>query len=300
MGPGLKAARVRKPDLFIVGAAKSGTTSMERYLGSHPQIFMAGRSEMHFFGTDLDVKYRIDDLDEYLAEFASAGDAVAAGEKSIGYLFSKTAAAEIFDFNPDARIVIMLRNPVDMVFSLHRQFVRSGNEDLVDFEAALAAQTDRRSGRRMPPTVHKADMLQYLDVVTYTPQVERYLERFGDNVVVLLFEDLKRDPLSAYEAVLRLVGADDPFRPEFDVHNPTIDLPSVALRRQMARFPAASAMFRRLVSSGLRRRLRRASAVFQSQPNRTMTPALREELRRQCAPDVAALSELLGRDLSSW
>lgn len=291
---------MRIPDLFIVGAAKSGTTSMEKYLAAHPDVFMAPRSEMHHFGSDLDFRYRVSDRAQYLAQFAEAGSAVAAGEKSVGYLFSAAAANEIHEFNRAARIVVMLRNPVDMLFSLHRQFVRSGNEDLVQFEEALAAQEDRRQGKRLPPTVHKPDMLQYFEVVRYADQVERYLRVFGGNVLVLLFEDFKANPAGAYSDVLRHIGADPDFRPDFSVHNQTIDLPSVGLRRQMARFPGAASTFRRLTPRDMRRRLRRASAVFQQQPSRELAHETRRGLQARFEPEIDALEQLLGRDLESW
>jgi hypothetical protein len=291
---------MRKPNLFLVGAAKSGTTSMERYLSEHPQIFMSPRSEVHHFGQDLTIKFRVADRNEYLELFTGAGDAVAIGEKSIGYLFSQTAASEIYRYNPDSHIVIMLRNPVDMVFSLHRQFVRSGNEDLIDFTDALAAQSDRLHGRRLPPTCHKPDLLQYFEVVRYAPQVERYLNVFGARVVVVLFDDLKADPSAAYGRIVDLVGADQDFQPRFDVHNPTIDLPSVAIRGQMARFPGVASMGRRLVSPRARRRLRRASAVFQPQPDRVLDSAIRAELLHRFEKDIDQLSQLIDRDLSAW
>ena len=291
---------MRKPDLFLVGAAKSGTTSMETYLSQHPQVFISPRSEVHHFGTDLTVRYRVEDRAAYLALFAEAGEAVAVGEKSIGYLFSKTAAQEILDFNPDSRIVIMLRNPADMVHSLHRQFVRSGNEDLIDFREALAAQPARRRGQRLPPTCHKPEMLQYDEVVTYAPQVKRYLDRFGTRVAVILFEDLKSDAAGSYRRVLELVGAETEFAPSFEVHNPTIDLPSVAVRRVMTRFPMAAATLRRVAPPDLRRRLRRASARLQQQPDRRLDPVLRAEILERCEDDIVALGTLIGRDLSTW
>jgi len=291
---------IRKPDLFLVGAAKSGTTSMEAYLAAHPEIFMSARSETHHFGRDLTIKYRVEDTEEYLALFSDAGQAVAAGEKSIGYLFSRTASQEILTFNPDAAIVIMLRNPADMAFSLHRQFVRSGNEDIVDFSDALAAQDDRKQGLRIPITAHKPDMLQYLDVVRYAPQVERYFESFGDRVTVILFDDLQADSAAAYRRVLRMVGADERFLPEFTVHNPTVDMPSVALRRQMARFPVAANVGRSLINGQFRRKLRRASAKFQPQPDRKIDPAVRQELLSLLSDDIAQLSSLLSRDLTMW
>ncbi|NNF64614.1 MAG: sulfotransferase [Acidimicrobiia bacterium] len=288
------------PNLFLVGAAKSGTTSMENYLSEHPEIFFSPESEVHHFGKDLDIKYRVADRTEYLQLFADAGDAVAVGEKSIGYLFSKTAAAEIYEFNPNAKIVILLRNPVDMMFSLHRQFVRSSNEDIVDFAEALQAQSDRHHGKRIPHTAHKPEMLQYFNVVDYAPQVKRYLEVFGDQCLVLLFDDLVRDPAGTYRAVLEHVGADPDFAPEFEVHNQTIDLPSVALRRLMAKVPWLTKAMRNVMPPRYRRKLRRASAVVQKQPDRKLDPVLRRDLLCRFETQIDALGALIDRDLSGW
>src|SRR5215475_4862738 len=109
----------RQPDFFIVGAPRSGTTAMSHFLGDHPDIFMA-RKEMHAFGSDLRFGRRFyrRDLQTYQAEFNVPHGRRRAGEGSVWYLFSKTAAKEIHQFNPAARILIMLREPVEMISSL--------------------------------------------------------------------------------------------------------------------------------------------------------------------------------------
>src|SRR5215472_18741131 len=110
---------IKRPDFFIVGAPRCGTTAMGQFLSAHPDIFMA-RKEMHFFGRDLRFGRRFyrRNLDAYLSEFTGAESRKRAGEASVWYLSSRTAAAEIKEFNPDSRIIIMLREPVEMMFSL--------------------------------------------------------------------------------------------------------------------------------------------------------------------------------------
>ncbi|NLF38083.1 sulfotransferase, partial [bacterium] len=105
---------MRLPDFFIVGAPKSGTTALHAYLGRHPSIFVPARKEPHFFGSDIVSPAFVRDRDAYLSLFAGATTEARVGEASIWYLYSKRAAREIKEFNPDARIIIMLRNPVDM------------------------------------------------------------------------------------------------------------------------------------------------------------------------------------------
>src|SRR5262252_9724271 len=103
---------IKRPDFFIVGAPRCGTTAMGRFLAEHPDIFMA-RKEMHAFGKDLHFGRRFyrRSLEAYQSEFVGAGDRKRVGEASVWYLFSKTAASELKQFNPDSRIIIMLREP---------------------------------------------------------------------------------------------------------------------------------------------------------------------------------------------
>src|SRR5437016_1845324 len=114
---------MRKPDFFLVGAPKCGTTAMAQYLAARPDIFMA-RKEMHVFGSDLRFgpQFYRRNLDAYLAEFEGWKDQPRGGEASVWYLLSKRAAAEIKAFNADARIIIMLRDPVEMLHSMYYTF----------------------------------------------------------------------------------------------------------------------------------------------------------------------------------
>src|SRR3954462_7600425 len=122
----------RRPDFFIVGAPRSGTTAMFHYLSSHPDVYMSDRKEMHFFGTDLNFGPQIyrRSLDAYLAEYEGRNGEHRAGEASVWYLLSKTAASEIKAFNADANIIIMLRDPVELLHSMFYMFRYDGNEHL--------------------------------------------------------------------------------------------------------------------------------------------------------------------------
>jgi len=123
---------------------------MNTYLDKHPEIFMATGREPHFFGTDFYLPSNIRDERTYLSLFATANNEKRVGEKSSRYLSSKRAAAEIKEFQPSASIIIMLRNPVEMIYSSHNYFFNIGIEDLDDFKAALEAEEDRKRGLRLP------------------------------------------------------------------------------------------------------------------------------------------------------
>ncbi len=137
-----------RPDVFIVGAPKCGTSAMAHYLAGHPEIFMA-RKEMHFFGSDLrfGTQFYRRDQAAYLEEYKSWNGQTHAAEASVWYLFSKRAAEEIHAFNPEARIIILLREPAEMLYSLYYQFRFDGNEYLPSFEEALRAEGERVAGR---------------------------------------------------------------------------------------------------------------------------------------------------------
>jgi hypothetical protein len=162
----------RKPDFFIVGAPKCGTTALNDYLAAHSDIYMA-RKEMHLFGSDLRFgsQFYRRDADAYLAELDTWSGQRLIGEASVWYLFSKLAASEMKAFNPEARVIIMLREPAEMLCSLYCQFLLDGNEDLPSFEEALAAEPERRAGKRMGRQTYLAQALDYRATARYTEQV---------------------------------------------------------------------------------------------------------------------------------
>src|ERR1700686_4114710 len=170
---------MRKPDFFMVGAPKCGTTALYRCLQAHPDIFVPERKEPHHFGTDLYSPTYVRNLDEYLSLFAGAEEKKRVGEASVWYLYSKCAAAEIRAFHPHASVIMMLRNPVDMLYSLHSQHLYNGTEEIVDFADALSAEADRKKGRRLPEGVPAVERLFYREVAKYRDQVGRYLRAFG-------------------------------------------------------------------------------------------------------------------------
>src|SRR5262245_27125154 len=124
----------RQPDVFIVGAPRCGTTAMWQYLGDHPDVYMSPRKEPWFFCRDLRFSDPIPrTLDAYLANFAEAREQARVGEASAWYLYSREAATAIKAFSPAARIIVMLRDPVAVMHSLHDLHVYAGTEDIADF-----------------------------------------------------------------------------------------------------------------------------------------------------------------------
>jgi hypothetical protein len=299
---------MRTPDFFIVGAPKCGTTAMYRWLDGHPEIFVPAK-EIHFFGADLDHRRPEVSAERYKGLFGDVAPThKAVGDVAVWYLMSETAADEISAYCPDARIIIMLRQPEQMLYSLHSQLLYSGEEDIEDFAAALAAEPDRALGRRIPSSTHAGleapptECLQYTRVVSFADQVQRYKDRF-EHVHVTLHRDIKEDAAAVYRDVLEFIGVDTSFSPDFSVVNPNTRVKSQAARKmiQGARFGP----IRSMVPSSVRSVGRKVFEGLQSMNTETMSrPPLDDEiahrLRAQMAPDVRRLAALIERDLSAW
>jgi Sulfotransferase domain len=300
----------KKPDFFIVGAPKCGTSAMHQYLAAHPEIYMA-KKEMHTFGGDLRFSplfYRRN-LQEYLAEFEARNGQAHAGEASVWYLLSARAAAEIHAFNPEARIIIMLREPAEMLYSLYHQFRFDGNEHLPTFAEALAAEPARRAGRGISRQAHFGQGLVYRDTARYAEQVERYFEVFGrERVHVIIYDDLLADVRTTYCDTLDFLGVDSTqVETDFQVVNGNKSFKHPALRRLLNEplvRSTAVAIGRRLprpvftALHDMERLLWRLNSRSEKRP--VLAPEVRAQLQREFAPEVEHLSELLGRDLTHW
>jgi hypothetical protein len=292
-----------KPDFFIVGAPRCGTTAMYTYLRKHPQIFMPEHKEPMYFGADLSQLHdRLSDRD-YLALFEGAKPGQRVGEATTWYLYSRSAAEEIKAFQPDARIIVMLRNPVEVMYSLHRELLFYRGEVIEDFEEALAAEEVRKQGRRIGPG-RRTEALFYRDAVQFSTQLQRYLDAFGpDRVKVIIYDDFIHDTAAAYRDVLRFLEVDESFAPEFVRVNESKVAKNYRLQALIVRPPAP---FDRLVPLMRRFELaHRLRSVILNANGRTekrpqMDEGLRQRLTAEMRPEVERLGKLVGRDLSSW
>ncbi len=296
---------MRKPDFFIVGAPKCGTTAMHAYLAAHPDVFMPSQKEPHFFGSDLEFHdQRRPDEPAYRALFEAAGTERRLGEASVFYLCSERAADEIHAFQPTAQIVVMLRNPIDVMYSFHSQRLYNGTESIEDFGEALAAIPERRAGRRLPHHLGLRQGLFYTELVRFAPQLERYIERFGrERVHVIFYEEFRNDPRGAYRGLCRFLGVDPDVEPEFGVVNPNKVARIGWLRDLLWRPPPVVRRVVRVLLPGRARArtgkaLRRLNTVQQERAS--LAPALRSRLEGEFASEVVALEKLLGRDLAIW
>jgi hypothetical protein len=303
---------LRTPNFFIVGKPKAGTTALHHLLAQHPDIFMSSFKEPHHFHLE-HVQAGIDrnrgmsglaykDRDKYLELFEGATDEKIVGESSTGYLYSKSAAREIAKFNPDAKILMVLREPVDFMHSFHSQLLRSANENEPDFRTALKLEESRKKGKNIPFTATYPDNLFYIDQARYTDQVKRFFDAFDSkNVKVVIYEDLRADNLRVYREILEFLDVDPNFQPQFRDVNKTrrVRFPKVAgwvvFLADKRKYPVQKWMPGWLLKPvrGFMRRI-----FYTTGPRVELDPELRQQLARELKPDVLELSELLGIDLA--
>lgn len=303
----------RRPDLFIIGAPKAGTTSVYEWLKGHPEVYMSPSKEPRYFAPDLhtdhaqDLRYG-EDEGTYLALFAAARDEKRLGEASVRYMYSLAAPGLIHEFQPDAYIVAMLRDPVDLVYSLHSQLVAEGREEIGDFESALAAEDDRRAGRRLPPLIHPR-FAQYRDQARFGEQLPRWFNTFGrGRVHVIVLEEMMRDPAASFHQLLEFLQVDPDYQPQtFATFNPSWTPRSGLMRRlfktRLPQWIIWQALPRVIGDRSTRdivRRLHHSAAYRRPAPRPPMSPELRQRLEQDFAPDVARLSALLGRDMAAF
>lgn len=293
-----------KPNFFIVGAPKSGTTSLYQYLRQHPEVFMPDFKATHFLSKDLGRPVLITE-DQYFGLFQPGSGKKCIGEASTDYMFSKSACERIKDMSPDAKIVFILRNPVDRIYSGHAQRLWRGWENIDDFEKALVAEDGGDQRRKRPSPGDKIGMLSYRESGKYAKYVRRYIETFGrDRVHVMIFEDFVGDTQSAFRNLCQFleIRHDVPIR--FERHNSSktarvaklsrLFLPTSSARYLGRHVPEpARRVFRLLVQA-----LMRWNTRYEERP--PMRPELRRRLEKEFAEDVAELSELLERDLTGY
>lgn len=225
------------PNLFIAGAPKCGTTSLHNYLDQHPQASFPGKKEPKFFGRDLYIKERLTKR-EYVELFSDISNVKYTGEGMVYKLYSRTAATEIKELFPESKIIIMLRNPVDFMYSMYFQNRYEGIESAKTFEKALAADaSSNANGRIVDSQIDMPHRLQYRAMASFSSQVERYLETFGrENVLVLDFRVFSLEPKSAFAKVLSFLQLDS-FEPNYEIVNASKRNRSATLRKLIASPP---------------------------------------------------------------
>ena len=314
------------PNLFVIGAAKSGTTSLHHYLNHHPDIFMSPVKEPNFFafegrrpefaGPSLPAagtfqrdrlrreryEYSVIRPSDYERLFDQAGGRKVRGELSPAYLYFPGVARRIAARVPEARVVAVLREPVDRAYSKYRQMRRDGAEPVADFGAAVRLEEQRRQQGWSPAWL-------YLDRGFYHRQLKAYYDTFpASQIHVLLYEDLCRNPKRVLRDIFSFLGVDpnvavdvrkrhnvsaDPHTPRSAWLYDLVARPFLLSSRLQSALPERAVA---RVRPWARHLLRRAASAQPAQ----LAPELRARLTARFREDVEQLQRLIGRDLSHW
>lgn len=279
---------------MIVGAAKSGTTTLAELLAEHPDGFVMPDKEAHFF--DLDERWALG-VDWYRERFSEHRGQRAVGEATPNYLAAPRAIDRMASVVPNARLIAILRNPVDRAYSQYWHWrIRLARErrsfpEAIEQELGEGAEQDRGVDAR------NEQGPRYVADGVYLPQLLRVCERYPrESLLVLLLEDLEEQPAATFACVCRFLGIDDAVAPA--------KLGSVVNPHVQPRFERLwRLMYERRLWRHIPRRLLPAVLHVITRPAGhypPMEPALRKRLTRHFAEPNAALSEWLGRDLGSW
>lgn len=297
------------PNTFILGAPKSGTTSLAAYIAEHPNVFISKPKEPFYWSHDypeLKRRHDMSSLENYLALFESATQAhQVIGEGSTNYLRSEVAIQEILSFNPAAKFIAMLRNPVEVVHAFHAEVLFSFIETEPDFEKAWAMQEDRKNGKLIPRGCEAPQFLQYRAVASYHQQVQRLIQCVPEEQrMIIIFDDFKTDCAATFQRVLRFLDLPEFTKTDFPKVNAAHGHRFPALSKWVLDPPARVAPAINRVRKLLRGKggwvAKLKSNLRKPQQRDDLRAEFRAQLCREFATEVRNLSALLKRDLSHW
>ena len=301
---------MKKPNLFIAGHPRSGTSSLHNYLNQHPEIFMTAIKEPNYFARDfheesdnfhkkkLYLPYRTEK--QYLRLYKRWNNEKIAGEASWTNLYSRVAAKEIYDFNQQAKIIIMFREPVDFLYSYHSAARFALGEDCKELIEALAVENARKKGKCLSKRVIAPSWLYYSDFIKYAEHVNRFLYLFPINQIkIIVFESFINEIQNAYEDILKFLNVDSNFRPEFNIVNPNKKLKWPNLKKYTLDSPYFRKTLRLLFSddryAAMKKIYKDKMVIYQPRP--PLDKSLRKALMTKFKGDVEKISKLLQIDL---
>jgi hypothetical protein len=256
---------VKAPNLFVIGAPRCGTTSLYAALKQHPDVYASVLKEPHFHAPDLPAQpHTVTDPDDYARLFAAAGEQRYRAEASVWYFYSREAPSQIAQAHPEARIVLLLRNPADMAISLYELYLRTGNEAVTDPASALFRMQQTRFDTSYFPFG-----LHYLHLLDIATPLARWRAQFpGDRMRVLLFDDFYPAPEAGFRELCAWLQIDPDAPVSFDPRRAR-DAVRMTAMKQLRDLP-----------DHLRRKLNPdASRLHAGKAPIDIAPALRERLR---------------------
>ena len=287
-------SRDNQPNFMVVGAAKSGTTSLCNYLAQHPQVFVTNPKEPHFFVKEKPIGKTVRTWEEYLELYDGAEKFQARGEGSVGYLYCwEEASARIKEFLPSCKIIIILRNPIERAYSMYWHNVRDGRENL-SFEEALQAEEMR--------VRHCWEMSYHYTRLGFTAKaVEHYFGVFGrDNVHVVVYESFLKNMKQEMMQTFKFLGVDEYLECDYKHLNKSGMPRNIWLHGFLNGAHTINKFVRGLTPMWFRIYVKQTIQPLNMKKAPEMNVETRDCLASLYEKDVHLLSCLLGCDLSGW
>ena len=270
---------LKKPNLFIVGKQKSGTTAIYDMLRQHPDIYMPGRKELGYFDKD-NKKRDIKSKSKLMRYFKNSKNEKYLGEASAGYLDSKTAAKEIKKFNSNSKIIILLREPLEYLRSLYQHISLRGREE-----------------RKLKDFLESKETLEKLK---YSSQIKRYLKNFKNkNIKIILYEDFKKNNSKIFKEVCSFLDIDSNFKPKITKRNASRIKRKNIISRILARAPLYKTYlfidkhFPLLIKNKI---FSIGTKIMFKRKQISISPKLKIKLKKQIKPEVKKVNELLHKE----
>lgn len=291
---------MNKPNLFVIGAPKCGTTTICYWLNQHPNVFFSPIKEPHFFYSPYG---KIMTHDEYLSLFEDATSSHnVIGEGSVWYLFSRLAASKIISYQPKAKFIVCIRNPLEMAISLHAQKLFTGHEKIERFDEAWSVRNERLKGNKIGifgGQAIDASHMAYNSACLLGDQIKDLLSYIPKNKVhIIVMDDLKRDPLRTWRSLCMFLNIEPFENVDFAPKNPATKRRSPLLQRLLIRISRAKKILGFQQRTGLLGPLTRLNSqkIMYRQPGKKVL----REMRKEFSTDIEVLSRMLNRDFRHW
>lgn len=301
---------MKKIDFVIAGQPKSGTTALAHFLSHHPDICVSYPKEPGYFATDFMKEsdkfhgkpkyFKARTPEEYEKHFSHAKEGQLLGDASTCYTYSRQAAKNIHTHNPDAKIIIMLRHPVDFMYSLHMQYVNETVENELDFEKALALETDRKKGKNLPPRARCPSYHLYRERTKYADHVKRYIDQFGsENVLIIPNELFRKGNEKTYKEVLKFLGIDSVIMPDFKAIHPS-KVPRLKAINKLVHTMWFKNTLYKLLGPALYTKIHKQvnKLLLKPRKRKNLGDDLRKYLTKKTVNDVYKLDQVTGKKFS--
>ena len=303
---------IKKPNinLFIVGAAKSGTTSLYNYLAQHPDIYFPNVKEPNYY-SDAEahnpsayIKPKkgkfyhnkiIKDANVYYSLYDEVGNQKIVADASPSYLWDKLAANRICKDFPEAKVIMILRNPIQRAFSHFLMDLKDGNQSETNFKQAILNDV-----KIEPKIWGKAHL--YIDIGQYYNQVKTYFDTFGKSQVkVIIYEDFIKDTANHLKEICQFLNIDANYIDNIDynkVHNPYV-VPKSKLSKLLLKYKNKVGLLKVILPNPIKVYLNE-KVFFKQEKKPTLQLEDKEYLQGIFLEDINKLEQLLNKDLQQW